>query len=104
VNFAIGKLPRAIQPSSYTPLSAGVIRDVPFHGGWQIYAKYQSSTRVQSFLGGWVTPDAPTNYTKQTVFLFTGLQNIDWVTVVFYFNSIVICVFNISNCLAGSAR
>eukprot|EP00929_Paragymnodinium_shiwhaense_P035013 TRINITY_DN18985_c0_g5_i1.p1 TRINITY_DN18985_c0_g5~~TRINITY_DN18985_c0_g5_i1.p1 ORF type:complete len:337 (-),score=61.28 TRINITY_DN18985_c0_g5_i1:595-1605(-) len=50
-----------------------------FRGGWQSYAKQQLSADVHSFLGSWNVPDEPKNYTGQTVFYFTGLQNIDWV-------------------------
>lgn len=51
----------------------------PFKGGWQVYAKQQPPRDVTSFLGSWNVPDAPKTYTGQTVFLFTGMQNIDWV-------------------------
>lgn len=51
----------------------------PFHGGWQVYAKQQPTGDVASFVGSWNVPDAPKKYTGQTVFLFTGMQNIDWV-------------------------
>ena len=51
-----------------------------FRGGWQVYAKQNvSSLDFSTFTGQWTVPDAPKKYTGQTVFLFTGLQNEDWV-------------------------
>jgi len=56
-----------------------------FKGGWQVYTKQDFSSTpvgtvgVHSFVGAWNVPDAPKTYTGQTVFLFTGLQNMDWV-------------------------
>jgi hypothetical protein len=60
--------------------------NVPFHGGWQVYTKEDvsqssaaASSPLSSFVGSWTVPDAPAKYTGQTVVLFTGLQNKDWV-------------------------
>jgi len=66
-------------PPRATIHSAGNGARHSFHGGWQVYAKQQPSRDVTSFLGSWNVPDEPKTYTGQTVFLFTGMQNIDWV-------------------------
>lgn len=53
--------------------------NVQFDGeGWQAYTK-QNAGNVTSFLGNFNIPAAPTSYNGQTLFFFTGMQNIDWV-------------------------
>jgi len=65
-----GRLPNCTKSSSMeAPL---------FKGGWQTYTK-QNLPGVKTFLGNFNVPDAPQTYDAQTVFLFTGMQNIDWV-------------------------
>lgn len=47
--------------------------------GWQVYTLQQFSNNVTSLLGQWPVPPAPENFDQQTVFLFTGMQNINWI-------------------------
>jgi len=50
--------------------------------GWQVWTKYytgNNNTDVNIFLGNFTVPQAPQEYKRQTLFIFTGLQNIDWV-------------------------
>eukprot|EP01097_Dermamoeba_algensis_P001500 TRINITY_DN1561_c0_g1_i4.p2 TRINITY_DN1561_c0_g1~~TRINITY_DN1561_c0_g1_i4.p2 ORF type:complete len:236 (-),score=45.62 TRINITY_DN1561_c0_g1_i4:442-1149(-) len=46
--------------------------------GWQAYT-YLKADNITSFLGKWIVPDDPPQYDDQTVFLFPGLQNINWI-------------------------
>ncbi|KJE91776.1 hypothetical protein CAOG_002865 [Capsaspora owczarzaki ATCC 30864] len=46
--------------------------------GWQAYTK-QNAGNVTAYLGTFNIPAAPQDYNGQTIFFFTGLQNIDWV-------------------------
>lgn len=58
------------------------VPDVGFKGGWQVYTKQDFSgteDSIHSFVGSWNVPNAPAKYTKQTIFLFTGMQNEDWI-------------------------
>jgi hypothetical protein len=50
-----------------------------FAGGWQAWTTFQSSSSFTSFLGYFSVPNAPQNYIGQTLFMFTGLQNENWV-------------------------
>jgi len=45
--------------------------------GWQQYV-HQNAGNVTALLGQWTVPVAPSE-DEQTLFTFTGLQNIDWV-------------------------
>jgi len=82
-----GALIRTIAPCgasrTHRVLTATTAADVDpassgFRGGWQVYAK-MNVTDLKQFTGQWTVPNAPEKYTGQTVFLFTGLQNEDWV-------------------------
>jgi len=50
-----------------------------FEGGWQVWSTYQSPTSFDSFLGLFTIPDTPQTYVSQTLFMFTGLQNFNWI-------------------------
>jgi len=47
--------------------------------GWHVYTKQNVGAGLNSFLGQWNVPDMPSSDDGQTLFMFTGLQNIDWV-------------------------
>lgn len=49
-----------------------------FKGGWQAYTR-QEIPGWSSFSGNWNVPSAPASYSTQTLFLFIGAQNIDWI-------------------------
>jgi len=46
--------------------------------GWQVYVKQDVGSTVSALLGDWIVPANPSK-SGQTLFTFTGLQNIDWV-------------------------
>jgi hypothetical protein len=53
-----------------------------FAPGWQVWTTYQSSTTqgFTAFLGYFTIPNAPaSSWGDQTLFMFTGLQNENWV-------------------------
>jgi len=57
-------------------------RQNSFAPGWQVWTTYQSSTTAgfTSFLGNFNIPDQPaSSWGDQTLFMFTGLQNENWV-------------------------
>ncbi|KAH3757762.1 hypothetical protein Pelo_10439 [Pelomyxa schiedti] len=59
----------------YTPLMPTVAAD-----GWQIWTTSTStSSSYETMVGMFTVPDAPVTYDRQTLFLFPGLQNLDWV-------------------------
>jgi len=50
--------------------------------GWQVWTKYfteNNKTDVNSFLANFTVPEPVREYAHQTIFIFPGLQNIDWV-------------------------
>jgi len=47
--------------------------------GWHVYTKQNVGGNLNAFLGQWNVPDVPQGDDDQTIFMFTGLQNIDWV-------------------------
>lgn len=67
--------------------STAASRDMPAGGwdddkgdgsGWQAYVKQDTGNATDALLGQWTVPPDPAEE-AQTLFLFTGLQNIDWV-------------------------
>eukprot|EP01098_Paradermamoeba_levis_P007374 TRINITY_DN3041_c0_g1_i1.p1 TRINITY_DN3041_c0_g1~~TRINITY_DN3041_c0_g1_i1.p1 ORF type:complete len:315 (-),score=75.59 TRINITY_DN3041_c0_g1_i1:57-1001(-) len=46
--------------------------------GWQAYT-YQNINNVTAMLGQFQVPQDPATYDDQTIFLFPGLQNINWI-------------------------
>lgn len=50
----------------------------PDYDGWLQYTKYENDTGFDSFLGSFTVPDNPER-NPQILYLFTGLQNIDWI-------------------------
>ncbi len=46
--------------------------------GWLEYAAYQNPAGFESFLGTFSVPDEP-KATPDVLYIFTGLQNIEWV-------------------------
>lgn len=52
-----------------------------FAPGWQAWATFESAQPAgfSQFLGTFSVPDAPAEYNGQTLFMFTGLQNSNWV-------------------------
>jgi len=51
------------------------------YDGWLAYTGYESSTDLDYFLGYFDVPDAPQS-TPEVLYLFTGLQNVNWIPVV----------------------
>jgi len=51
------------------------------YNGWLAYTSYKSETDVSSFLGYFSVPNKP-KYTPEVLYLFTGLQNVNWVPLV----------------------
>jgi len=50
----------------------------PDYDGWLVYTAFNTSSGFDTFLGDFTVPDAPAS-PPDVLFLFTGLQNIDWV-------------------------
>jgi len=52
-----------------------------FAAGWQAWTTYQSSNPagLSSFLGYFTIPNNPLEVDGQTLFMFTGLQNYNWI-------------------------
>ena len=48
------------------------------YDGWLAYTTYQYPDGVEKFLGYFSVPEAPQR-TPQVLYIFTGLQNVDWV-------------------------
>eukprot|EP01084_Bolivina_argentea_P133380 235388_1 len=64
---------RMLQLSEYYP-------EVQFDGsGWQQYTKMDAGDTVDSFLGDWTVPNSSPKQSGPILYMFTGLQNIDWV-------------------------
>ncbi len=58
--------------------------DNPFpsdYDGWPLYTAFNISGAFDTFLGDFSVPDAPANY-PDILYIFTGLQNIDWIPLV----------------------
>lgn len=54
-------------------------RDLPpEYDGWTAYTAFKIPTTFDAYLGNFSVPDAPENV-PEMFFLFTGLQNIDWI-------------------------
>jgi len=54
----------------------------PFeYDGWLAYTTYQYATGIKSFLGYFSVPNAPQS-TPEVLYIFTGLQNVDWIPIV----------------------
>jgi len=50
----------------------------PGYDGWTAYTAFKVPTSFDAYLGNFSVPDAPQN-TPEMFFLFTGLQNEDWI-------------------------
>ena len=49
------------------------------YNGWLAYTSYKTTADTfTNFLGNFSVPNAPRN-TPQQLFIFTGLQNVDWI-------------------------
>ena len=53
----------------------------PSYDGWTAYTAFQVEGTFDSFLGDFSVPDMPAQM-PEILYLFTGLQNIDWVPLV----------------------
>jgi hypothetical protein len=55
-------------------------RDAP-DDGWQVWSAYnnQNNATFTSFLGKFSVPDEPTNFGGGILYMFTGLQNDNWI-------------------------
>jgi len=47
--------------------------------GWHVYTQQNVGSNLTAFLGQWNVPDLPQSDDGQTLFMFTGVQNINWV-------------------------
>jgi hypothetical protein len=65
--------PRRVAAGAAEPLAPATHGD-----GWQVYVHQDVGDNVTALLGVWPVPPAPQEQ-AQTLFTFTGLQNIDWV-------------------------
>jgi hypothetical protein len=57
-------------------------KEVPGFGeGWITYASWDNNTRnpISSFKTTWLVPPPPSTQSDQTIFLFNGIQNSDWI-------------------------
>jgi hypothetical protein len=56
-----------------------LLRDLPFdYDGWLAYTVYNDTQGFDSFLGDFSVPDTPKD-DPDILYIFTGLQNIDWI-------------------------
>jgi hypothetical protein len=51
------------------------------YDGWLAYTTFQNSQTLDSFLGYFSVPDAPSQ-DPEVLYLFTGLQNVDWIPII----------------------
>jgi hypothetical protein len=51
------------------------------YDGWLAYTTYEAPTDIDSFLGYFSVPDEPQN-DPEVLYLFTGLQNVNWIPLV----------------------
>jgi len=51
------------------------------YDGWLAYTTYQAPTDIDSFLGYFSVPDQ-TASVPEVLYLFTGLQNVDWIPII----------------------
>jgi len=51
------------------------------YDGWLAYTAYNYQNTFDSFLGFFTVPDAP-QQTPEVFYLFTGLQNVDWIPII----------------------
>jgi len=51
------------------------------YDGWLAYTSWKSETDVSSFLGYFSVPNKP-KYQPEVLYLFTGLQNVNWIPIV----------------------
>jgi len=73
------KIPRCLYPWNQAKKNVSVSDFAP---GWQVWTTYQSMAAggVTQFLGYFSIPDDPANADDgQTLFMFTGLQNSNWI-------------------------
>jgi len=62
--------------------SFAVSRKSPYeYDGWLAYTTYQHSSGIGKFLGYFSVPNNPQS-DPQVLYLFTGLQNVDWIPIV----------------------
>jgi len=47
--------------------------------GWHVYTQQQVGNNLNMYLGNWNVPDVPSGDDDQTLFMFTGVQNINWI-------------------------
>jgi len=47
--------------------------------GWQAYSTYYYPKGIGQFLGNFSVPDTATDPSNELLYIFTGLQNIDWI-------------------------
>jgi len=65
-----------VLPPCEVPLTAPQAYD-----GWLEYTSFNYSKGIDSFLGYFTVPQKPQS-TPQVLYIFTGLQNVDWIPVV----------------------
>jgi len=51
------------------------------YDGWLAYTTFQTTVGFRSFLGYFSVPDQPA-YDPEVLYLFTGLQNVNWIPIV----------------------
>jgi len=61
------------------PIGPAFSPEDQFEGGWQTWSLFENPTSLDSFLGYFTIPDVPKDYSQQTLFMFTGLQNFNWI-------------------------
>jgi len=62
-------------------IHADKLKNVGDYDGWLAYTAFESPSDFDTFLGYFSVPDAPQS-TPQVLYLFTGLQNVNWIPVV----------------------
>eukprot|EP01090_Pellita_catalonica_P005862 TRINITY_DN16084_c0_g1_i2.p1 TRINITY_DN16084_c0_g1~~TRINITY_DN16084_c0_g1_i2.p1 ORF type:complete len:172 (+),score=10.14 TRINITY_DN16084_c0_g1_i2:62-517(+) len=55
--------------------------DVGSYDGWLAYTSFHYPAGISKFLGYFSVPSAP-EYDPQVLYLFTGLQNVNWIPIV----------------------
>ncbi len=81
-----------VVPPTTKPMTALGDDDLPSdYDGWLEYAAYQNNVGFRSFLGTFSVPDTPAA-TPDVLYLFTGLQNIEYVLCVRACACVRVCI------------
>jgi len=74
-------IPRCQYPITWPQTQNSNVARQSFAPGWQVWTTFESSSPkgFTEFLGYFTIPDVPQSADDQTLFMFTGLQNENWV-------------------------